>query len=101
MIYKYITVNFQFVMFFCALPAVMYSQPMNASIVEHTLTYAFLNDHNTVIKVLSASWVFYIICGLLFFEKESQILADPWNTHVQNRLKGSQLKIWTGTRLGT
>ena len=38
---------------------------------------------------------------LLCSEKESQILADPWITYVENRLKGSQLKIWTGARPST
>ena len=45
--------------------------------------------------------MFYIMCGLLCSEEEPQILADPWITYVQNRLKGSQLKIWTETRLST
>ena len=47
----YITVNFQCVTFFCAWPAVVYFQPMNASIVERTHAYlenTFLNEHNII-----------------------------------------------------
>ena len=36
---KYITVNFQCATFFCAWPAVVYSQPVNASREEHVLAY--------------------------------------------------------------
>lgn len=36
---KYITVSFQCVAFFCAWPAVVYFQPVNASIVGHILAY--------------------------------------------------------------
>ena len=38
-------------MFFCAWPAVVYFQPMNASIVERTHAYlenTFLNEHNII-----------------------------------------------------